>query len=138
MKIKLEMDRERAILLMRACEIIARIGMSQFKDMVELFSPEDYTWDKALEIELYLKEKLTPELTRNAFNSISSLKVPEACQVAWDAYQHIRREIAWFDSGKDFRKDQRDWNKQMGVNFDEPFKASKLEGDFKTERIETV
>jgi hypothetical protein len=135
-KIKLEMDRERAILLMRACETIARIGMSQFKDMVELLSPDTYTWDKAEEIEKYLKEKLAPELGKNSFHSISNYKVPEECQVAWDAYQAIRREVSWFDIGKDWRTDQRDWNKMMGVNFDEPFKASKIDGDFKTERLE--
>jgi hypothetical protein len=135
MKIKLEMDRERAIMLMRACEIIARIGMGQFKDMVELLRP-DMNYDEAADIEFYLKERIFPELSGNAFHSMGSIKVAEPTQVAWDAYQNIRREISWLDKGKDWRTDERDWHEMMGVNFDEPYKASKLKGDFKVERIE--
>ena len=108
MKIKLEMDRDRALYLMRACEILARIGMGQFKDMVELVKP-DVDGDEASAIENYLKSVLKPELSQNSFDSISSVKCPEISQVAWDAYQHIRREISWFDVGRDWRVDERKW-----------------------------
>jgi len=136
MKIKLEMDRERAICLMRACEVMARIGMGQFGEMVEFLNPEK-TWDERQAIERYLKEKLSSDLSPHGYNSMHSKKVPEDCQVAWDAYQHIRREIAWYDKGLNWRTDHRDFTKDMmGVNFDEPFKAAKLNGDFKTERID--
>lgn len=128
------MDRERAILLMRACEVIARIGMQQFKDMVELLNP-GVRWDEAIGIENWLKAKFG-ELSPKAFHSMHSDKVPEECQIAWDAYQHIRREISWYDRGKDWRKDKREWggkDSMMGVCFDEPMKASELKGDFTTE-----
>jgi len=135
MKIKLEMDRDRAIKLMQACEIIARIGMGQFKDMVELLKPEA-SWDECVVIENYLKAALKPSLTQNSYDSMSSVKCPESTQVAWDAYQHIRREISWRDAGKDWRVDPRNFREMGGVNFDEPFKASKLPGDFKVERVD--
>jgi len=135
MKIKLEMDRERAILLMRACECIARLGMGQFKELADFIKPFS-GWETGEEIERFLKEKLYPELSMNSFNSMSSIKCPEAAQVAWDAYQHIRREISWADKNKDWRTDPRDWNEMMTVNYDEPFKASRLEGNFKTERLD--
>ena len=135
MKIKLEMSRERALLLSKACEIIARIGMCQFKDMVELLI-QDYNYDFANEIEKYLKQKLRPELSYNSYHSMSNDVVPEECKVAWECYQNLRREIAWFDKGMDWRKDQRNWNNMVSVNFDEPMKVSKLEDKFKTERIE--
>ena len=135
MKIKLIMDEKRAVLLMQACETLARLGMSQFKELAELMSPM-ISWDEKTEIERYLKEKLTPDLSQGAFNSMHSQRVPEQCQVAWDAYQHLRREVSWHGAGKDWRTDQRDWKAMTGVHYDEPFKASKLEGDFKVEKSE--
>lgn len=134
-QIKLVMDEERAILLSRACETIARLGMSQFKELCEMMRPM-MSWDEKTEIENYLKGRLTPKLSSNEFNSMNSKECPEECQIAWDAYQHIRREISWNKVGKDWRTDQRDWHTMMTVNYDEPFKASSLAGDFKTERIE--
>jgi hypothetical protein len=134
MKIVLEMDRERAILLMRACETIARLGMGQFKELAEMLAPMK-TWQQKENMELFLKKILLSELTSNSYNSIHSSKVPEECQVAWDCYQHIRREISWFDKGKDFRTDERDWKTMGLVIYDNPMKVSKLKGDFKTKRI---
>lgn len=137
MKIKLEMDRKRAIMLMRACETIARIGMGQFKSMVELLRP-DMNYDEGKDIEFYLKERLFPDLNNQSFNSMHSSKCREECQVAWDCYQNLRREVSWFDKGKDWRTDQRDFKEMMLVSYDEPLKTSKLPGDFKTERIEEL
>jgi hypothetical protein len=135
MRIKLSMDRDRAIMLMHACECMARIGMQQFKSLVELLSP-DMSYEDGLEIEKYLKEKLS-KLPMNGYNAVRSVKVPTECQVAWDAYQWLRREISWQDRGMDWRKDKREWNgpdSMMGVNYDEPFKVSRLDGDFNTEK----
>lgn len=134
MKIKLVMDRERAILLMRACEVISRVGMQQFKEMVELLNPE-ISYGDAIEIEGWLKSKLG-NLPYNAYHGIHSDVIPEECQVAWDAYQHLRREISWELLGLDWRRDKRDWKKMIQVCYDEPFKASKLDGNFETERID--
>jgi hypothetical protein len=135
-EIKLVMDRERAILLLRALEVIARLGMGQFKELAELMDPK-MGWDESKEIEVYLKSKLTPELHVNGYNGIRSDKVPQECHVAWDAYQHLRREISWADKGKDWRTDQREWygeGSMMGVSYDDPMKVSEIPGDFKTER----
>ena len=131
------MSRERAILLSRALEIVARTGMMQFRDLLELLCPK-IKWDESDQIEYYLKHKLT-ELNGAQNSAISNKNVPEQCQIAWDAYQHLRREIAWFDAGKDWRKDERVWSgpdSMMKVNFDEPMKISSTPGDFKTERVD--
>jgi len=137
MEIKLVMDRERAILLLRALETIARLGMGQFKELAEMVDPR-MGWDGSKEIEDYLKGKLIPHLGPNAYNGIRSEKVPRQCMVAWDAYQHLRREISWADKGKDWRTDQREWygaDSMMGVSYDDPMKVSEIPGDFKTERV---
>ena len=75
--------------------------------------------------------------TSNSYNGIHSDKVPEESKIAWDAYQWLRREIAWNRHGKDWRVDNRDWtggaNSMIGVSYDEPMKTSKIAGTFKTE-----
>ena len=122
MKIKLEMTREQAIELFRACEIIARCGMYQFSDLISALNP-DMCFDDRMKIENDLKSKLPKiEDTRKC-----------SFRVAWDAYQVLRREVAWFDVGLDWRKDKRDWSKMMSVWFDEPMKTNSLDGFFKTE-----
>lgn len=134
-KITLEMNREQAIHLMRACETMARIGMGQFMVMVDLLVPlRDY--DDAKEIERYLKSKIFPEMSLQGYHGIRQDQVNESCQVAWDAYQHLRREVSWLDDGKDWRTEARDWKTMMGVNYDNPMKSSKVPGEFKTERVE--
>ena len=134
-KVQIELEQAEACSLMHACEIIARIGMGQFKDMIELFNSK-LGWNEVSAIEKDLKERLYPGIGQG-YHAMHSDKCPEECQVAWDLYQHIRREISWFGVDKDWRKDKREFlNGMWGVNFDEPFKVSKLKSDFKIERIE--
>ena len=127
--ITLKMSRDRAIRLSRACEILARLGMQQFGELLDLFGVIDY--DKGIEIDHYLKEKIG-ELRPSEYNGIKSTQVCEEAKIAWDAYQHLRREISWSDKGLDWRKDKRDWHDMNGVCYDEPMKASSLPGDFET------
>ena len=107
------------------------VRMLSFNDA---FSKEDiFDWQKRMEN--YLKEKIKSNLSVNGHHAIRSEKVVEECQVCWDAYQHIRRELSWDYVGKDWRKDQRNWTGEdamWGSSFDDPFKVSRLEGDFKT------
>jgi len=132
--VTLKMDFDRACNLMRALETFARVGMFQFKDMFDLLKPE-IDWNEADELERLLKARL--DMSVNSYKGIRH--TPEECQVAWDAYQWLRREISWNGVGKDWRKDKRDWtseNSMMGVCFDDPFKVSKLPGDFSTTIVE--
>jgi hypothetical protein len=134
-KVQIDLEHDEACRLSRACEIMARVGMGQFKDMIELFNSK-LDWNEQTVIERDLKERLFPEVGQGYY-AMHSNKCSEECQVAWDCYQHIRREVSWYGVGKDWRKDKREFcNGMLGVCFDEPFKVSKLEGDFKTERIE--
>ncbi len=135
MKISLTMTKEQAEHLSRALEIISRIGMGQFKDMIDFLDPWK-TYDKKVELEDYLKSEIFPELQRNSYWGIYSPEVKEECKIACDVYQHLRRELAWLDTGKNWRTDDRDWHTQMGVSFNEPMKISNLDGKFEVERIE--
>jgi hypothetical protein len=132
-KVEIELEHDEACQFMRACEIMARIGMGQFKDLIELFNPK-LNWDETSAIEMDLKGRLYPGMAKGAYYAMHNDKCPEECKVAWDAYQHIRREISWYGVGKDWRKDECS-NGMRGVSFDEPFKTSKLKGDFKVARI---
>jgi len=141
MKIKLEMNEKQAAVLSRALETLARIGMFQFDMMLELFNPM-VSWDDKNLITKYLKSAIPS--ANNHSQGITNIETPEECQIAWDAYQHIRRELAWASVGKNWRKDTRTWGSSMakdnmiGVHFDEPMKCSRIERDFKTERIDDV
>jgi hypothetical protein len=77
-----------------------------------------------------LKAKLCPDESSGIYG-----KVPEDSKIAWDAHQHLRRELSWHGLGKDWRKEPRDWKKMILVIYDEPLKASGLDGDFETELL---
>jgi hypothetical protein len=137
MRITLTMTIEQAEYLSRILEISARIGIGQFKDMVDLLtSLGEMSWDEKIQIEDYIKSKIFPELQRNAYFGIRNINVKEECKIAWDCYQILRRELSWMRAGKDWRIDKRDWLKQIGVNYDDPMKCSSLEGTFNVERID--
>jgi hypothetical protein len=123
--VTLTMSRELAIHLSQACEVIARCGFGQYKSLVELIAP-DKSYEEGIEIEKYLRHNIKRDYTDSRKDNLS-------CEVAWDAYQYLRREIAWSDLGKDYRTDKRDWNTMNGVIYDDPMPrtAQKL-GDFST------
>jgi len=125
MKIKLVMDEKTASILSRACEMIARCGMGQFKDLFEMLSPEMH-WDDLVALENRLKEKLIPNLSPFSYNSILSSKVSVESKIAWSAYQHLRRELAYMRDGKDWRVDKREFTMMMTVDYDEPFNAQEF------------
>jgi hypothetical protein len=133
-KLTLTMTLEQAQVLQRSLEVIARIGMLQFKDMFELINP-NITWDESTDLENLIKHYLT-ELGHDHYYSIQYQNVAEESQVAWDAYQHIRRELSWHKLGKDWRKDPRDLKEMRTVNYDEPMKVSKIKGEFEAKILE--
>lgn len=132
-KIKLEMTLEQAKYLSRACELVARFGMGQFKDMFETIN-DKLSWDDLVPLENLVKEKLYPGLSPQSYHAMHSNKCPEECRIAWDAYQYIRREIAWNSKGMDWRKDERICGEMMQVNYDDPMNTAKHTG-FKTELL---
>jgi len=85
-------------------------------------SPE-MQWDELTEIENYLKSKLKLGLSTNSYNSMHSSKIPIESKTAWSAYQHLRRELAYYRMGKDPSVDRRDWTTMVAVDYDEPFNA---------------
>jgi len=135
MKIALIMDLKRAEYLSRALECFARIGSGQFADMVETLDPKA-TWDKRHSIEATLKAELTPELAYNESRGVGNKLIPKECAVSWDAYQALRREVAWMRDGKDWRTGKLGDN-MSGVQYREPMFYCGLEGKgFETERVE--
>jgi len=133
-EVRITMSWDRAVLLMRSAEVMGRIGMGQFKDMIRVMVP-DMPWEEQAKIEKVLKGALNMGLDESSYYPIHSKRVPDECQNCWEAYQHIRREISWAADGKDWRTDARDWKTQMGVSYDNPMKYSNLPGVFKVEVV---
>ena len=130
--VSLNMPFNRACMLSRALEAIARCGKGQFKDMLELINPK-LTFDQLEALEKILKVTVFPELSFNTHHRMGGEFVVDDCQNAWEAYQHLRREISWRSNGKDWRRDGRDWQNMWGVCYDDPFENNIIPGKFTTE-----
>lgn len=127
MKIVLKMDLKRAKLISAALEAFARTGMFQFDMVLERLS--NYSFPKDM-------IKLIENIATNTVSNKCNID-PEKCRqdihnAAWDAYQWLRREIAWHEFGKDWRKDKRDWSEQLEVIYDAPLRTFSNGGDFET------
>jgi hypothetical protein len=132
MKIKLVMDEEMAQQLTLMLETIARCGINQFDNLIRLKMPGiDYDTIKVKEGVI---RHLLSTCEGQANPSITSSNVNDGFRMAWDAYQHLRRELAWYQKGKDWRINARDSTMTL-VNYDAPFKTSNCNGRFETEIV---
>ena len=113
------MDMRTTMVLMRDFELVARAGIGQFKSMIELLSP-GIQQNELVAFEYMLKEFLF-NLKDGFYLEITNSKVYACSKVSWYLYQLLRREYSWYAISKDWRTDQRDWNKMMGVSYDDPF-----------------
>ncbi len=126
--IKLIMTEEQAAYLSRALEAFSRTGLGQFKDLFDEIVRYNLSHSLKDELESNLKSILFG-LEHNSYLGINSEKVTETVRVAFDAYQHLRRELSWKKSGKNWRKDKRT-SDMMQVFYDPVMKVSKLKEDF--------
>ena len=118
MKIVLKMNVKRARLLCLALEAFARTGMLQFRMMFEQISGYMFPLDMVDTFQ---------DMTENIIEHKCKMD-PLRCKhdvhdAAWDAYQWLRRELAWMDAGKNWRTDPRDFQSQLEVYYDEPFRT---------------
>lgn len=121
-----ELTERQAAIVSQACELVARLGMNQVKEIFEYlpvdFNNIDYSayHDDQMAIENILK-KYMKKPPYNDSNEARS-------KIAWDLHTVIRKEIAWehaVEEGYISSKDEsRNWNKMMGVHYDDPMKTS--------------
>lgn len=118
MKIKLEMNKEQAEVVRKACEFYMRINLGQFKEVVEPFlfkdeiTPNDLNECRNL---LDRVKKILTGMEPGAFYSVNGDKTPENAKTAYDIYSVIRHFLAW----------KRQPEGGFGVDFYEPLRCGK-------------
>jgi hypothetical protein len=123
----IELNEKQATLLSSACELIARLGINQMKEVFRHLPIDydniDYTayYDDQFAIESIIKKYIK----KAPFDG----HLKEKADIAWDLYQVIRNQLSWewaiergIVSSKD---DERNWKEMSGVSYDEPMKISK-------------
>ena len=112
-----------ALVFSRTCETVARIGMVQIAVLFQTLVPH-MPFADARDLEIEVRRSLGIPLSHGSYYGILQNEVPGFCKTCWDAYQYLRREVAWYNAGKDWRTDERDWGTMMFVSFDEPFRSA--------------
>lgn len=102
-----------------ACEVLARLGMGQFKDALEHLPLRETMpdgWHEDMEgIAHILKKHTTIIPGVGAYLANVSHKTSDQSKTAWDIYQVVRHRLAW---------DARPEGNPMSVMFDQPLKTS--------------
>ena len=110
-----------------ACEVLARLGIGQFRDALEQlptteFVPDGWHEDMAA-VENILRRHMQPN--GKTPNQISTR---EQHQTAWDLYTLVRHRLSWdraIDEGRIKPGEPRKWPEMMTVNYDDPHHTSK-------------
>ena len=116
----LHLNTAQAATISKACEVLARLGIGQFRDALECLPLKEFApngWHEDMEgIAHILKKHTTIMHGVGAYHSIGSHKTDERSKIAWDVYQVVRHRLAW---------DANPEGDRMSVMFDQPMKTSK-------------
>lgn len=109
--------------LNRALEFLFRVGMGQFREVIDVADPtfkrRGKVQDKAEDLLRQVRALLMPDLEHpNSYWSILAHEISDDYRVASDIHQVVRHRLAWDRNPKgDFT-----------VNFDEPIRSSQRVG----------
>lgn len=127
MTYKLKITEDQAYVLSAACELFARLGMGQIRNIVDFLPLNcDYEDRHAFEDALSSLYKMISARGIDGWRSslgIQSEDVTIGAKRAWELYEVIRHRLSWDMADREgwINPDgRRNWNKMMGVNFDEP------------------
>lgn len=110
-----------------ACEVLARLGIGQFRDALEHLPTEEYMPPGFHEDMVAITAILRKHINPNG-QTPHQISTRERHQTAWDLYTLVRHRLSWdraVDEGKIKPGDPRKWPEMMTVNYDEPHHTSK-------------
>jgi hypothetical protein len=114
----LHINEAQARVISHACEVLARLGMGQYKDALECLPLREHApdgWHEDMEgIGHILKKHTTVLHGVGAYHGITSIKTSPESKTAWDLYQVVRHRLAW---------DAKPEGDAMSVMFDQPMKT---------------
>jgi hypothetical protein len=129
--ITVSLTTEQAKQIAMACEIVARLGIGQFRDALELLPTKEVCppgWHKDMDaIGSILKQHTIDNVDGwNSSLGIHSEKLRPMTKINWEIYQTLRHKLAW-DLAKEHGLTDgtdRDWSTMNSVDFDEPTKLT--------------
>jgi hypothetical protein len=114
-----------------SCEIVARLGIGQFREALECLPTKEFCppgWHEDMEkIGSILKHYTLDNVDGwNASLGIHSEKLHPRTKINWEIYQTIRHKLAWDLAKLHGLSDgtTRDWSTMNSVNFDVPVKLT--------------
>ena len=119
--------------LILATEILARLGIGQFRDALERLPTREFMPDGWHEDMDSIGKILSRHMIGGIDGYYSNLgihhkDVREPSRIAWDLYQVLRHRLAWDRAAKEgiveSANAQRKWPEMMQVHYDEPMKVS--------------
>ena len=127
----LTITREQASTLQTACEVLARLGIGQFRDALDHlpmaeFRPSGWHDDMDAIGAILRKHTISHVDGWRSSLGIGGDRTSAVAKDAWDLYQVIRHRLSW-DAAiarGDIQPGQpRDWGKMMGVSYDHPMQT---------------
>lgn len=117
--------------LSQACEVLARLGIGQFRDALEWLpiDAKSRGWGDDMDaIGRILSRHMIVNIDGYRSNlGMHHVSVSMEPQIAWDLYQVIRHRLAWdraIAEGTVKPGEPRKWPEMMQVHFDTPSKVS--------------
>ena len=127
----LTITERQACTISMACEVLARLGMGQFKDAFEHLPLRtqnlDWSaWHDDMEQISRILSKHMPGGIDGIRSSTSISNADEEARTAWDLHAVIRHRLAWDRAIAEGVTDgtKREWPAMMQVSYDEPMKYS--------------
>lgn len=122
----IELTERQAAIVSQACELVARLGINQVKEIFE-FLPIDFNnidYSAYHDDQRAIESILNKHMKKTPYNDSGEAR----SNIAWDLYTVIRKEIAWEHAVQEgyiaSKSDPRNWRKMMGVSYDDPMKTS--------------
>lgn len=127
----IKLSAEQAATLAHACEVVARLGLGQFRDALECLPCNwwecDGWHDDMDAIGAILKEHMGVDGYRSSWG-IHSEKVSESAKILFDLYQVLRQQLSWdraiADGVVESHDSPRDWSQMMGVCYNTPMRTA--------------
>ena len=123
MNYTLTITERQARTLSMACEVLARLGVGQFKDALDhLPEAKQRDWS-AWHDDM---EQISRILSKHMPGGIDISNADEEARTAWDLHAVIRHRLAWDRAKAEGVTDgtKREWPAMMQVSYDEPMKYS--------------
>ena len=111
-----------------ACEVLARLGMGQYKDALDNLPRRDNidwsAWHDDMRGIGHILSKHMPGID-GYISHIGIHNASSESRLAWDMHQVIRHRLAWDRAVARGVTDGtvRNWNEMLGVHYDEPTKT---------------